>query len=162
MLKLLSSAAVAALALTVSLGAARAEGPLDTSKVTKDIRVSATGKTYTIATVVKVDGIAWFDRMREGVKEFKADTGQDAYEVGPSQADAAAQVEIIENLIAQGVDAICVVPFSVEAVEPVLKKARDRGIVVISHEASNIQNVDFDIEAFDNTAYGAKLMENLV
>ena len=161
MLKLLSSAAVAALTLTVSLGAARAEGPLDTSKVTKDIRVSARGKTYTIATVVKVDGIAWFDRMREGVKEFKADTGQDAYEVGPSQADAAAQVEIIENLIAQGVDAICVVPFSVEAVEPVLKKARDRGIVVISHEASNIQNVDFDIEAFDNKAYGAKLMENL-
>ena len=161
MLKLLSSAAVAALALTVSLGAARAEGPLDTSKVTKDIRTSATGKTYTIATVVKVDGIAWFDRMREGVKEFKSDTGQDAYEVGPSQADAAAQVEIIENLIAQGVDAICVVPFSVEAVEPVLKKARDRGIVVISHEASNIQNVDFDIEAFDNKAYGAKLMENL-
>lgn len=161
MLKLLSSAAVAALALTVSLGAARAEGPLDTAKVTKDIRVAATGKTYTIATVVKVDGIAWFDRMREGVKEFKSDTGQDAYEVGPSQADAAAQVEIIENLIAQGVDAICVVPFSVEALEPVLKKARDRGIVVISHEASNIQNVDFDIEAFDNKAYGAKLMEKL-
>ena len=50
MLKLMSSAAVAALALTVSLGAARAEGPLDTSKVTKEIRTSATGKTYTIAT----------------------------------------------------------------------------------------------------------------
>ncbi len=158
MLKLMSTAAVA---LVLAMGAARAEGPLDTSKVVKDIRVSATGKTYTIATVVKVDGIAWFDRMREGVKQFKADTGQDAYEVGPSQADAAAQVEIIENLIAQGVDAICVVPFSVEAVEPVLKKARDRGIVVISHEASNIQNVDFDIEAFDNKAYGAKLMEML-
>ena len=161
MLTLLSSAAVAALALAASLGAARADGPLDTTKVTNDILVSATGKTYTIATVVKVDGIAWFDRMREGVKEFKADTGQDAYEVGPSQADAAAQVEIIENLIAQGVDAICVVPFSVEAVEPVLKKARDRGIVVISHEASNIQNVDFDIEAFDNKAYGATLMQKL-
>jgi simple sugar transport system substrate-binding protein len=158
MLKLMSTAAMA---LVLAVGVARAEGPLDTSKVVKDIRVSATGKTYTIATVVKVDGIAWFDRMREGVKQFKADTGQDAYEVGPSQADAAAQVEIIENLIAQGVDAICVVPFSVEAVEPVLKKARDRGIVVISHEASNIQNVDFDIEAFDNKAYGAKLMEML-
>ena len=42
MLKLLSSAAVAALALTVSLGAARAEGPLDTSKVTFFFIVSAT------------------------------------------------------------------------------------------------------------------------
>jgi simple sugar transport system substrate-binding protein len=158
MLKLLSSAAVA---LVMSFGAAYADGPLDTSKVRTTLTTKTTGKTFSIATVVKVDGIAWFDRMRDGVKQFKADTGQDTWEVGPSQADAAAQVAIIENLIAQGVDAICVVPFSVEAVEPVLKKARDRGIVVISHEASNIQNVDYDIEAFDNKAYGAKLMEVL-
>ncbi len=66
-----------------------------------------------------------------------------------------------ENLIAQGVDAIAIVPFSVEAVEPVLKKARDRGIVVIAHEASNIKNADYVLEAFDNHAYGAKLMEVL-
>ncbi len=156
MLKKLS---VAAIALAVSVTGAVAGGPLDTSKVPSAIK--AGGKHYTIATVVKVDGIAWFDRMREGVNEFKADTGNDVWEVGPSQADAAAQVQIVENLIAQGVDAICIVPFSVEAVEPVLKKAREHGIVVISHEASNIQNVDYDIEAFDNKAYGAKLMEVL-
>jgi simple sugar transport system substrate-binding protein len=156
MLKQLS---VAAFALAVSVTAAAAGGPLDTSKVRADIK--ATGKHYSIATVVKVDGIAWFDRMREGINEFKADTGHDVWEVGPSQADAAAQVQIVENLIAQGVDAICIVPFSVEAVEPVLKKAREHGIVVISHEASNIQNADYDIEAFDNAAYGAKLMEVL-
>ena len=149
----------AALALAVSAVGAMAAGPLDTSKVRSDVKKAS--KHYTIATVVKVDGIAWFDRMREGINEFKADTGQDVWEVGPSQADAAAQVEIVENLIAQGVDAICIVPFSVEAVEPVLKKARDHGIVVISHEASNIQNADYDIEAFDNKAYGAKLMEVL-
>jgi simple sugar transport system substrate-binding protein len=158
MLKLLSGAAVA---LVMTLATAHAEGPLDTSKVRADLTTKATGKTYSIATVVKVDGIAWFDRMRDGVKQFKSDTGQDTWEVGPSQADAAAQVQIVENLIAQGVDAICIVPFSVEAVEPVLKKAREHGIVVISHEASNIQNVDYDIEAFDNKAYGAKLMEVL-
>ncbi len=153
------SAAAAALALSIAY--AHASGPLDTSKVRADLTTKASGKTYTIATVVKVDGIAWFDRMRDGVKQFKTDTGQDTWEVGPSQADAAAQVQIVENLIAQGVDAICIVPFSVEAVEPVLKKAREHGIVVISHEASNIQNVDYDIEAFDNKAYGAKLMEVL-
>lgn len=145
----------------MTASAAWAEGPVDVSKVNKDLIATADGKHYTIATVVKVDGIAWFDRMREGVDQFKADTGNDAYMVGPSQADAAAQVQMIENLIAQGVDAICVVPFSVEAVEPVLKKARDRGIVVVTHEASNIQNADFNIEAFDNKAYGAALMKVL-
>ncbi|TKW66807.1 MAG: autoinducer 2 ABC transporter substrate-binding protein [Paracoccus denitrificans] len=141
--------------------AAHAEGPVDVTNVNKELITSAEGKTYTIATVIKVDGIAWFDRMREGVDQFKDDTGHDTYMIGPSQADAAAQVQMIENLIAQGVDAICVVPFSVEAVEPVLKKARDQGIVVISHEASNIQNADYDIEAFDNFAYGENLMKVL-
>ena len=126
-----------------------------------DPEALASEEEYSIATVVKVDGIAWFDRMRDGVKQFGEDTGNDTWMVGPSQADAAAQVQLIENLIAQGVDAIAVVPFSVEAVEPVLKKARDRGIVVVSHEASNITNVDYDIEAFDNLAYGAELMDNL-
>ncbi|MGH6859086.1 MAG: substrate-binding domain-containing protein, partial [Phyllobacterium sp.] len=113
---------LALFALTLALsGPALAEGPVDTSKVNKEYVTAADGKTYTIATVVKVDGIAWFDRMREGVDQFKSETGADVWMVGPSSADAAAQVQIVENLIAQGVDAICIVPFSVEAVEPVLK-----------------------------------------
>lgn len=138
-----------------------AAGVVDVSQARKDISADAAGKAFSIATVVKVDGIAWFDRMRDGVKQFGEDTGHDVWQVGPSQADAAAQVQLIENLIAQGVDAICVVPFSVEAVEPVLQKARDRGIVVIAHEASNLKNADYVLEAFDNKAYGAKLMEVL-
>ena len=140
---------------------AKSAGPVDTAKVRKDITATAAKKKFTIATVVKVDGIAWFDRMREGVKQFKEETGHDTWMLGPSQADAAAQVQIVENLIAQGVDAICIVPFSVEAVEPVLQKARAKGIIVIGHEASNIQNVDFLLEAFDNKAYGANLMQVL-
>jgi len=122
---------------------------------------AGTGKQYTIATVVKLDGIAWFDRMKEGVKRFGEETGHRCLQLGPSQADAALQVQIIEDLIAQGVNAICVVPFSVESVEPVLKKARDKGIVVVCHEASSQVNADAIIEAFDNAAYGAHLMDHL-
>jgi simple sugar transport system substrate-binding protein len=151
---------VAMTGLAVLPAVAASDGPIDTSQVRKDV-AAATGKKYSIATVVKVDGIAWFDRMREGVGQFGKDTGHDTWMLGPSQADAAAQVQIVESLIAQGVDAICIVPFSVEAVEPVLKKAREHGIVVIAHEASNIENVDYELEAFDNKAYGAKLMEVL-
>lgn len=158
MKKLLSSLIVAA---SLVAGPAMAADPVPTPDAVKTLKSDVTKKKYTIATVVKVDGIAWFDRMREGVKQFAADTGHDTWMVGPSQADAAAQVQLVENLIAQGVDAITIVPFSVEAVEPVLKKARDRGIVVIAHEASNIQNADYVLEAFDNFAYGAKLMEVL-
>ncbi|MCC3373232.1 autoinducer 2 ABC transporter substrate-binding protein [Cohnella sp. REN36] len=122
---------------------------------------SAGGKKYKIATVVKLTGVAWFDRMNDGVKAFGQETGHETFMQGPQKADAALQVQIIEDLIAQKVDAITVVPFSAEALEPVLKKAREKGIVVITHEADGMVNTDFNIEAFDNLEYGAFLMDNL-
>jgi simple sugar transport system substrate-binding protein len=153
--------AVLAASLLVGGAAAQEGKAVDASKVRKDITAEATGKKYSIATVVSIDGVAWFDRMRVGVEQFGEDTGHDTWQVGPTQADAAAQVQIVESLIAQGVDAITIVPSSVEAVEPVLQKARDRGIVVIAHEASTLKNADFDIESVDNKVFGEKLMEML-
>jgi len=114
-----------------------------------------------IVTVVKISGIQWFNRMEEGVKKFAADTGANAYQVGPAKADAQLQVQLIEDAIAQGVNAITVVPFSPEALEPVLKKAMDASIKVVSHEASTIQNVNWDFEAFKNAAYGEHFMKKL-
>lgn len=117
---------------------------------------------YTMATVVKVTGIAWFNRMGEGIEQFNEDyPGIEAFQQGPSQADAAQQVQVIEDILAQNPDSLCVVPFQPEAVEPVLQRARDNGVVVITHEASNIENADFDIEAFDNAGYGIHLMDAL-
>ncbi|MBR2562593.1 MAG: autoinducer 2 ABC transporter substrate-binding protein [Eubacterium sp.] len=116
---------------------------------------------FTIATVVKLTGVAWFDRMEVGVNQFAEDTGVDAFQTGANTADPAAQVAVIEDMIAQGVDAICIVPNSTESVETVIQKARDAGIVVITHEASDVKNADYDIEAFDNASYGAHFMDQL-
>ena len=116
---------------------------------------------YVIANTPKMVGIAWWDRMEVGNKEFAKETGHEVFQVGSTESDPAEQVKVIEDVIAQGVDAINVIPVSPEALEPVLKKARDNNIVVISHEASNLQNIDYDIEAFQNNEYGAHLMENL-
>lgn len=117
---------------------------------------------FTIVTIPKATGIAWFQRMDVGVKKFAADTGIDAYQTGPAQADAALQAQAIEDAIADpDVDAICVVPFSTEALEPVLKKAREAGKIVIAHEASTMENIDYDIEAFDNAEYGEHFMQKL-
>lgn len=123
--------------------------------------VSEEKDPYTIAVVVKITGIAWYERMQVGIDKFNADTGNDAYITGAATADAAEQVAVIEDLIAQGVDALVVIPNSIEAVEPVLARAREAGIVVITHEASNIENADYDLEPFNNQAYGEFLMETL-
>ena len=95
-----------------------------------------------IATVVKIAGIQWFNRMEEGVKQFAGDTGDDAFQVGPAQADPQQQVALIEDMIAQGVDALAVVPMSPEALEPVLGKAMEQGITVITHEAAAQKNTE--------------------
>jgi simple sugar transport system substrate-binding protein len=112
-------------------------------------------------TVVKIAGINWFNRMEDGVVAWGKDAGVNATLVGPAQADAAQQIPIIEDLIAKGVDALCVVPMDPTQLDPVLKKAMDAGIIVITHEASNQVNMHFDIEAFDNMAFGAGLMDRL-
>ncbi|MCS6774794.1 MAG: autoinducer 2 ABC transporter substrate-binding protein [Anaerolineae bacterium] len=113
----------------------------------------------TYAVVVKIAGINWFNRMEEGVKEWGQENGVQAFLTGPEKADAALQIPIIENLIAQKVTGLGVVPMDPDVLDPVLKKAMDAGITVITHEASNQKSMHWDIEAFDNTAYGAHLMD---
>ncbi|CAG9232168.1 Autoinducer 2-binding protein LsrB [Paraburkholderia tropica] len=116
----------------------------------------------TIVTVVKVTGISWFNRMEEGVKEFGKDNPNiTVYQTGPGRADAAQQLKIIDDLIAKKVSAIAVVPYDPPTLEPALKKAMDRGIKVVTHEADNEKNTMVDVEAFDNSAYGAALNDRL-
>lgn len=119
------------------------------------------GGPYSIATVVKLSGVPWFDRMEEGVQRFNEETPHEAFQVGPAQADAALQVQMIQDLLARDLDAITVVPFSPEAVIPVLNKAQEQGMVVVTHEASNLENVAYDLEAFQNDAYGEHFMRKL-
>ncbi len=122
---------------------------------------------YKIATIPKIEGITWFDDMKRGVGIFNEDFGDEveAWQIGPDSEDAAKQVAIVEDLIAQNVDAIVVVPNDPMALEPVLTKARQAGIVVISHEAPALaatEAVDYDLEAFSNEAFGQLMAEKLV
>lgn len=118
-------------------------------------------KDYEIVNVVKVSGIPWFNQMNKGVEQAAADLGVNARQVGPSTPDPAQQVKIIEDLIAKGVDAITVVPNDVTVLEPVFKKARDKGIVVLTHESPDKHGADWDIETLDNTAYAKATMDEL-
>lgn len=116
---------------------------------------------YSIAVVPKMTGITWFQRMQTGVEEYAKETGEDVTYGGPATGDNAQQVAYVEDLIAKKVDAICIVPFDSKGMEDVLKKAREAGIVVIAHEASDMTNVDYDVEAFTNEHYGQHFMKIL-
>jgi len=116
---------------------------------------------YTIAVVPKDATNPWFVRMEEGVKKYAADTGLDVFQKGPAETDATMQAQVIQDLIAQGVDALAVVPVDPGALETVLKEAMDAGIVVVTHEGASQENTMYDIEAFNNADYGAFIMDNL-
>lgn len=117
---------------------------------------------FEIVVVPKDSSNPWFVRMDTGVKEYAtAHPELNVYQKGTDQIDATLQAQLVEDLIAQGVDAICVVPVDIQSIDPVLKKAKDAGIVVIAHEGSALTNVDYDIEAFSNAGYGQFIMDNL-
>lgn len=129
---------------------------------TKDESViKAAEEEWEIAVVPKDSTNPWFVRMDTGVKEFAEKTGVNCYQIDTGTIDATRQAQLVEDLIAQGVDAICVVPVDMESMDSTLKKAKDAGIVVITHEGADLKNVDYDIEAFSNEGYGAFIMQNL-
>ncbi|MBN9375778.1 MAG: autoinducer 2 ABC transporter substrate-binding protein [Cellulomonas sp.] len=122
---------------------------------------STTSGSGKFATVVKLQGIAWFNRMQVGLDQQAKAIGATSTMVGPDDASPEKQVKIVQDLIAQKPKAIAVVPLSPQALEGVLGQARSAGIKVITHEAPSQTNTDLDIEAFDNAAYGAHMMEKL-
>lgn len=119
------------------------------------------GKPFKTVVVVKLTGVGWFDRMESGLKEIDGKDGVFVRQVGADDASPEKQVKILQDLIAEKPDVIAVVPNSPESLEGVLKQAQSAGIKVVTHEASNQQNTDVDIEAFNNKDYGAHIMDNL-
>jgi simple sugar transport system substrate-binding protein len=122
----------------------------------------AAEEPYEIAVVVKIAGIPWFNRLEEGVTQSASELGVNAYMVGPSDADPAQQAKMVEDLIAKGVDAIAVVPNDAKALEPVFQKARDAGILVITHESPSQVGNDYDLELIDNVKFGQYHWDKLV
>jgi len=117
---------------------------------------------FEIAVVVKITGIPWFNVVETGVNRAATELGVNAYQTGPAEADPAAQVKIVEDLIAKGVDAIAVVPNDAKALEPVFEKAKAAGIVVITHESPDQVGTDFDFEPIDNVKFGQGAWDQLV
>ena len=118
---------------------------------------------FEIVLVAKTEGIAWFDDMRTGVDEFgEQHPDVTVSQIAPEGGDPAKQAALVEDSIARGVDAICIVPNDPQSLIPAIQKAKEAGIIVITHEASTLKGtVDYDMEAFNNEDFGALYGENL-
>jgi simple sugar transport system substrate-binding protein len=80
---------------------------------------------------------------------------------GATDASPEKQSKMVEDLIAQKVTGIGIVPNDVASIDGIIAKAKKAKIKVVTHEAGGIKNADANIEAFENAAYGAVIMDNL-
>ena len=97
---------------------------------------AAAAENVKIALVVKALGIGFFEAAAKGAEEAAAELGDvEIIYTGPTSTTAEGQIEVINALIAQGVDAIAISANDPDAVAPALKKAMDRGITVISWDS---------------------------
>ena len=116
---------------------------------------------YQIVMIAKQSD-PWFEDMETGVEQLKKDIGLNVSMQYPETNDAKGQVRIVESLMEQGVNAICIVPNDPEELVDVIQEARDMGIVVVTHEAPSIADkVDLDVEAFVNKTFGELFGKNI-
>ncbi|GFE66462.1 rhamnose ABC transporter substrate-binding protein [Litoreibacter roseus] len=89
-----------------------------------------------IALVVKALGIGFFEAAAKGAEEAAEELGNvEIIYTGPTDTTAEGQIEVINALIAQNVDAIAISANDTDALVPALKKAMNRGITVISWDS---------------------------
>lgn len=75
--------------------------------------------------------------IQEGVEQAAAEFGVDARMVGPVGADAEAQIAELESLIESGVDALAVSSVSTDALAPVIDRALEANIPVVTFNTDN-------------------------
>ncbi|MET0322469.1 MAG: rhamnose ABC transporter substrate-binding protein [Duganella sp.] len=96
----------------------------------------ADGEKIRIAMVVKSLGNGFFDAAHNGANDAAKELKNvDIIYTGPTTPSAEGQIEIINSLISQKVDAIVISANDPNALVPIAKKAMGRGIKVLSFDS---------------------------
>ena len=107
-----------------------AGGPANSASAPK-----LTGRKPVIAMMPKAKGDPYFISCRQGAEEAAKELGVELLWDGPTDLDPAKQNEVVEAWITRGVDAIAVSVENKVGISTVLRKAREKGIKVITWDA---------------------------
>jgi ribose/xylose/arabinose/galactoside ABC-type transport system permease subunit/ABC-type sugar transport system substrate-binding protein len=115
----------------------------------------------TVAMMPKSKGNAYFIACRKGAEEAARELGIKLIWDGPTDPDPAKQNEVIDTWITRGVDVIAVAVENREGISSVLRKARDRGIKVLTWDADADPSArDFFVNQATPEGIGQTLMDN--
>lgn len=89
-----------------------------------------------VGLVAKSLGNGFFDAVNKGAQEAAGELDVEVIFTGPTTPTAEGQIEVLNALIAQRVDAIALSANDPDALLPTLRKARARGIEVVSYDSA--------------------------
>ncbi|MGD9526883.1 MAG: substrate-binding domain-containing protein, partial [Pseudonocardia sp.] len=113
----------------------------------------------TVAFVPKLQGVPYFEAMNAGGQAAAEALGNVEWRYqGPTQADAAAQADIVRSFIQQKVDTLIVAPNDPDSMAPLLQQAKDAGIHVATADTDAPSSVR---EVFVNQATAQGIGEAL-
>jgi rhamnose transport system permease protein len=120
----------------------------------------ATGARPVVAMMPKAKGDPYFISCRKGAEEAAREAGVELLWDGPTDLDPAKQNEVVEAWITRGVDAIAVSVENEVAISTVLRKARGRGIRVLTWDADAQKDArDFFINQATPQGIGTTLVD---
>ncbi len=112
---------------------------------------TGTGSNLNIVFLPKQVNNPYFDTAASGGKEAATALSGKFQQVGPSSANAAAQVPFITTLTEQHVGAIVISGDDPNAVAPALKQAMAQGVKVVSYDADVRSEVDLLAQQINST-----------
>lgn len=115
----------------------------------------------TMTTVAKIVGVPYFTLLDQGLVAAGKQYDIASNMIGPAHVDPAQQVRLVEDTIAKKVDVLGLIPLDVKVLAPVVQRARDAGIAVITQEGPNMEGRTWDVEMVDSTAFGEAMMKSL-
>lgn len=125
---------------------------------TQHVQQNSDVKVY--AMVTKAEGNIYNDLMAEGFQQVIDEAGGNGIIANPSEATAEAQLEMLQDLISQGVDAIAVAANDSEALNTVLEEAMDQGIKVSTVDSDvNREARQIFVNQVSTETIGRTLME---
>ena len=125
--------------------------------------VSSVAMAETIVVMPKLVGIPYFNASEVGVKAAGEELGIDARYTGPTEGDAALQVQMIEDLLVDGIDALAIAPNDPDSVSPVLQKCIADNVLVLDWDTTaNGDDVTYSVHQIDDKVLGETLIDLLV
>lgn len=95
---------------------------IDTDKEAKDLEIALVYANVTTP---------FASYLKQGIDDFAEETGVNAYMTAPTTWSTENEIEMVENLVAKGVDGLAVMVLDQDAMEPIINAALEAGIPTI-------------------------------